>query len=393
MRVREFMIGLPGPSIGFTIGDTKYGVTPFLLGGYALIAGMQYDSESPTLAHSLEILASEGKIDTRTVLSYEPALGYDFENDLEQLVDWGTIHRSKSKTSKYLYEMKAGDGFLRGEARSLAQPEALLAEDRQKTYMGAKFYQRVIMLLAGAAFNLVFAIAVITAVMMFVGDTAATTSLASVTKDSPAFEAGVLAGDTITAVDGVEVDSWEELYDLIGTYKTGDVILLDIVRGGQHIQIPVTLADNNGRAFMGIAPEFTTEPVGFLEALKRSFELIWLVAVGIAGLFNPATFGDVINQSSSVVGISVEASNAASAGFLPFIFLAAALSVSIGLMNLLPLPPLDGGKILLESIQRITRRQIPIRVINSVSMLVLMLFGMLFLTVTVQDIQRYFLGG
>jgi regulator of sigma E protease len=134
-------------------------------------------------------------------------------------------------------------------------------------------------------------------------------------------------------------------------------------------------------------------PVDLLEAIGRSFSFIVLVAQMIISLFNPATAGAILGQSSSIVGISVEASAAASMGFLPFITLAAALSISIGLMNLLPLPPLDGGKIVLETIQRLTRRLIPMRVINSVSLFALVLLGMVFIFVTWQDIQRYILAG
>jgi regulator of sigma E protease len=101
----------------------------------------------------------------------------------------------------------------------------------------------------------------------------------------------------------------------------------------------------------------------------------------------------VVSQSASVIGIAFEARNAADAGFLPFIVLTAALSISIGLMNILPLPPLDGGRIVVETIERIAHRKIPTRVVSSITLAGFTLLIMLFLFVTGQDIERYILGG
>ena len=393
MRVREFMLGLPGPNIGVTVGETKFGITPILLGGYALVAGMQFETESPTLAQSLTALAKLGKVDTQTALAYGSELGYDWESDLEQLVDWGTVRRSKLKGAGFLYEMNADRGLTRAEARVLDDADALIASERRRTYLGASYPKRVLMLVMGALFNLIFAVIVFTTAMVMVGDSRLTTTVSATTVGSPAAAAGILPGDRLAAIDGTEIATWEDFYKLIGNHGPGDTVVVAIERGGHLLEMTIVLSDNNGRAFLGVSPTVEDVPVGLLEAFNRSIGFIWMVAVAIVGLFNPATFGDVISQSSSVVGISVEASHAASAGFWPFIVLAAALSISIGLMNLLPLPPLDGGKILLESIQRVIRRPIPMRVINSISMVVLVLFGVLFLTVTWQDIQRYIVGG
>ena len=87
-------------------------------------------------------------------------------------------------------------------------------------------------------------------------------------------------------------------------------------------------------------------PVG--EAIKNSFMWIGLVFKAIAGFFNPATFQTSVSQSSSVVGISVEVSRAVKSGPIDYAFIVALLSLSLGVMNILPIPPLDGGKIALE---------------------------------------------
>jgi regulator of sigma E protease len=356
---------------------------------------MQYDSESPTLAQSLALLAEVGRLETNEVLSLERRLGYDLEGDLDQLTDWGTIRRSKSKTpgetGAYSYEMVKSDrdSGSRSEVRGVFDAQALLETERKKTYLGASYIKRVVMLVTGAVFNLLFAIVVFTTAMTLIGEVRTTTTVDVVVSESPAEAAGMLPGDRLVAIDGRDILNWEEVYDFIGQCQSGQEIVITVMRDEQLLELNLVLAENNGRGYMGVMVAVEQVPVAFGEAFTRSIGFIGEVAAGIMMLFNPATFGEVLQSSSSVVGISVEASNAASAGFWPFIMLAAALSISIGLMNLLPFPPLDGGKILLETIQRVTKRKIPIRVINSISVLVLVLFGILFVVLTWQDIRNY----
>jgi regulator of sigma E protease len=179
----------------------------------------------------------------------------------------------------------------------------------------------------------------------------------------------------------------------MGGFAPGDEATFTIERAGEQLSYQVILADNDGRALLGVTPTAERHSTPLVEALGTSVSFIGVVAVAIVQLFNPATFGEVIGQSASVIGVSFEARNAAAAGFLPFITLSAALSISIGLMNLLPFPPLDGGRIVVETIERVTRRSIPTRVINGITVVALSLLIMLFLFVTTQDIQRYILPG
>jgi regulator of sigma E protease len=396
MRVREFMVGLPGPNIGFRFRGTKFGVTPFLLGGYALINGMQDATESPTLARSYELLAKRGHMDTAGVQALEKVVNVELETDLDQLFDWGTIERKKRKDGLYVYEMPATDGFAQGEARALSQPTGeFIAAEKKHTYLGAPWYQRVLMLLAGAAFNLLFAIIVLTVGFSISGQTVYTATLEMVEAGSPAAIAGVLAGDQIVGIDGVAVSDWESLTTTLSAHQPGDQVDLDVLRQGQAQRFAVTLGANpndESRAFLGVMPGTETVAVSLPDAFVQSVSYIGLTAVAIAQLFTPH-FGEIISQSTSVVGVSYIARAAAEAGFLPFIEIAAILSISIGLMNLLPLPPLDGGKIVIETVQRISRRIIPARVVTGISVVCMAALIGLFLLATSQDIQRFVLGG
>ena len=126
-------------------------------------------------------------------------------------------------------------------------------------------------------------------------------------------------------------------------------------------------------------------------AIAAAFEYAGQVAEFALRLINPAHTMEVVGQSSSIVGMSVMASEAASAGVFDLLLVVAAISMSLGFMNLLPLPPLDGGKILFELIQLVTGKPVSVKVQNIVSYVGLALLLALFLFVLKNDIVRYFM--
>ncbi|MCL1890962.1 MAG: site-2 protease family protein [Coriobacteriia bacterium] len=400
VRVREFMLGLPGPSLGIKGKQTRYGVTAIPLGGYCLVAG-ETGAENPNLSKAYAYLAYWGSLTTIQADKSSEALGFDLVEALDSLVSWMTIEATKLEAGNKRYDMPAatvkGVAYAQGQPRPVASHEAASAhidEERKHTYAGMPWYRRMIFLLGGSAFNLIFGILITSIILMALGTVAATTTIDSVSEGLPAQKAGIIAGDTITSVDGTSFTEWAAFAELVSTHKAGDTIELGYTtRSGVKKTASITLVEQDGRALVGISPKLEPAPVSFIDALGTTFMVIGMTAELIANLLNPFTAGETISQSSSVVGIAVEAERAASSGFLPFIFLAGLLSISIGLMNLLPVPPLDGGKIVIETIQRVTGRTIPVAIVNSISIIALLLLLLLFIVLTNQDIHRYFLGG
>jgi len=393
VRVTEFMIGLPGPHLGFTAKGTRFGITPFLLGGYAKVAGMEGGKENPNLARALAWMSEQGTASLEDVQAAERGLGFNLEEALDILDVWGSVKRVRKGRGRYQYETIAGEGYAAGEPYAISDPDAVIDAERKLTYRALPWWKRVVILAGGVIFNLVFAIIVITAILMYIGTEVPTTTFASIVEDSPAAEAGLEAGDSIVGLDGIEITSWEQFSTALSNRQPGDEVALVVEHQGTQRSLEVQLADNNGSPMLGVVVLTEHQGTSFISALTTSVSYIGLVAQFIVQLFNPSTFSEVVSQSTSVVGISVEAKNAASAGFLPFIFLCAALSISVGLMNLLPFPPLDGGKIVVETIERISGRIVPVKVVNGITVAALTALVLLFIYVTNQDIHRYFLGG
>ncbi len=396
LRVKEFMIGLPGPRIAFKRKETSYGITAVPLGGYCLIAGMERGKEGEELEKALTFISYFGQVCEEEADRAGEKFGFDLVEALDALNDWGTVRRFKQYGLIH-YAISAatinGIAYEEGASRLIPDPQAYLTSERKLTYTALPWWKRVIILLAGSLANLIVAMALLITLIMVQGAQVATTTIDSVSENSPAEEIGLVAGDTLLSLEGEDIGSWEGFITALREHEPGAEVELGYAHEGSEYTATVTLADNEGVPILGVTSRPERQDIGFLEAAEFSVMLIGQVLTTIVQLVNPTTFADTIGQTSSVVGISIEARAAAASGPFNFILLIAALSVSIGIMNLLPIPPLDGGKIIVETIERIFRRRIPVSVINGITLVGFAAMILLIVVATNADIQRYFLGG
>jgi len=128
------------------------------------------------------------------------------------------------------------------------------------------------------------------------------------------------------------------------------------------------------------------------DAISMGINYLGMVLAAIASLFNPATAAQTLSQSTSIVGIAVLSKDAFEAGFQDFLFFSAVISASLGFMNILPIPPLDGGRFVVEVFQKISRKVVSVRALGYMSMAGLALFMGLFVVMLNQDVQRFVLG-
>jgi regulator of sigma E protease len=138
----------------------------------------------------------------------------------------------------------------------------------------------------------------------------------------------------------------------------------------------------------------TTEAIRLtpLQSIQVGVDYIGAVVSAVIGLFNPQTAGDTISNSTSVIGIAALSVEYFTSGVQDALLFMAMISVSLGIMNLLPIPPLDGGRFLVELIQKISRRTVPERLVNYVSVAATAAFALLFVVMANQDIQRFVFG-
>ena len=361
VKVHEFMLGLPGPAIRWRGKNTVFGVTAIPLGGYVRIAGMEPGPEDPRLAHVLALVTRGRKasaVDVSSELGYELA---DAEGLLVTLADWGAIS-SPARRDDDVYEAIHAENLA-------ADPGSLLDLARTVTYRGLSTWKRIAVLSAGVVVNLVSAVVVFVLVLTLYGLPAQTLKIEAAPSTGAAAAAGIRPGDTVKWIDGKKLSTWEDLTTTLATLKPGAAVVVVVDRAGAPRSFDVLLGrSDTGGARLGIQVTIENLRMAPLAALKESFVWIGLVFKAIAGFFNPGTFRASVNGSMSVVGVSVEVSKAASRGPIDYAFLVALLSLSLGVMNILPIPPLDGGKVALEIIEGVSRKQLPRRVAYGLSL-------------------------
>ena len=414
VRVTEFFLGMP---FRYKLSHkskkygTEVGVTPLLFGGYTRICGMEGELDE-LLPQALMSVQEAGTLEVGTLatkLNCEDERAFSL---LYTLADWGSIELVKESESDELahtaFRTLARDAELRCEydrghnfelegSTAAGEPrvpqmstEEFFAQEKAHTYVGVNVPKRLLMILGGPLVNIALAFLLVVGSLMFVGVPTAQNKaqLGSVESNSLAAISGLNPGDTILTFNGVEVHTWEELTVAIKEAMSagGKDIPVTYDRGGIQLETTIKPVLRPDDKIIGVSPVMTTYHFSFIDASAAAVSYAAQVGQFALRLLIPTQTMEVLNQSSSVVGISVMASKAAAEGFSTFIMLVAAISMSLGFMNLLPIPPLDGGKILIEIIQIIVRKPLSIKVQNILSYIGLAFFLFVFVVALRNDI-------
>ena len=375
VRVHEFMFGLPGPKIGFKHGDTLYGVTAIPFGGYNKIAGMDGDVTNINLQPVL-VAVTQG---ARPVSAAEIAEQFALDEEeakvvLDTLVDWSALSYDKESRT-WSPELAPDD------------PDALFAKAKEHTYQALSFWQRTVVLLSGIVVNIIFALLVFTVLLSVWGQQVALNKVAPVT-GGPALAAGIAKGDRIIRIEGTKTETFDDIITALSHTKPGQTVTVTLA---PDRQVTLTLAENPDDAklaYLGIeaVPEYQRLPLP--RAIVQSFSYLKLTVQGILGFFTPGKFTESVNNSASIVGIAVIAADVVKTSAVDYAWLVAAISLSLGLMNLLPIPPLDGGKVVIEGIGAVRRRPLSLRATTAASAAGLLLLVTFMVYVMGHDIFR-----
>ena len=226
--------------------------------------------------------------------------------------------------------------------------------------------QKIFILLAGPAFNFILAFVLYFAIAL--GSPAVLSPvIGTVVKDSPAFVAGLDANDTITSINGINITTWKEMAEII-SLSEGSLDLI-IQRGGflQHKILTPKLSNAKNmfgedvqRKMIGISAAGVThelelspsETLGY--ATEQTIFASTMIFTGVKKLL----FGEVpAKELGGVISIVKLTSDATDTGWMSVLFFAALISVNLGVLNLLPIPALDGGHIMFNLYELIFRRE------------------------------------
>jgi membrane-associated protease RseP (regulator of RpoE activity) len=265
--------------------------------------------------------------------------------------------------------------------------EEVAATDEPRAYRQKGFVAKVVVAGAGSAMHFALATFLIFTVLWIGGDyrdVEATTTIDDVEEGLPAAAAGIRPGDRVVAVDDVAVDEWRTLIDHLAEREAGDTVRFTLERDGRTRAVDVTLRndtiDGVTRPVAGVRPAVHVPQLSFadaaVEAPRQIGDLAWRSLQALGDMFSPsgiANYFDVLagddeaeedQRFVSPVGFGRLASQAVQSGWVDAFGLLIAINVFVGLFNLVPLLPFDGGHIAIATYERLASwvRRRPVRV-------------------------------
>jgi regulator of sigma E protease len=341
LRPTRFYVGFPPALVKTRRDGTEYGIGSIPLGGLVSIPGMTRPAPADLDIH------------LGPALREAPEIVGPLERVKAELAE-GRFSNAEALLPEL--EAAVADASLSPKARKAA--DRGLADLRQNLSGNAYWRQhvpaRLAIILAGPLVNIVLALALFTALFM-VGGGRATRTVDSVLPESPAAHVGLRSGDRIEAVGSRPILKPTQIPERIKASR-GEPIVLVVERDGQRVRLGPVRAerDTDGRYRLGFA--LRGEGLPFTQSVGNSFrltgEVVKATAVGIGRLVR----GQGRNEVEGPVGIVHDSSTAASEGAQPYLWVLGLISLSLGIFNLLPFLPLDGGHILLAAIEGVRGR-------------------------------------
>ncbi len=301
---------------------------------------------------------------------------------------------------------------LGGYVKMFGENPGELAEERlspgelKRSFATRPVWQRFIIVAGGPVFNLIFAMFLFFIIVFVAGmpQPVDTTTIGGVGQDTPAAEAGLQEGDTILTIDGTETLRWEDVSLLIKNSE-GREVLLTLARGEKTLEVAVTPSMEKTRTIFGEevgerymigisrSEEVIYEKVGFVQSLQAGISQTWtwmyLTVMGLVKIIQKVVPASELGGPILIAKIAGERMEA---GWINFLYFMGVLSVNLGILNLLPIPILDGGHLVFFSVEAILRKPLNLRTMEILQQIGLVLLGTLMIFVFYNDLVRVFSG-
>jgi regulator of sigma E protease len=374
MSPRRFYIGFPPPLVKWNRKGIEYGIGSIPLGGYVKIPGMHRPSPSDVDVHFGRAIAERPQF-------VGPV------SALRRRLEEGDMAGARSDLEALEAELRdapLSPGVRRSVDRGIRELRDALGSD---AYWRQRTWKKVAVIFAGPGTNLLLALLLFT-VLFMIGGGRPTATVDEVLDDRPAAQAGLRPGDRILAIDGRRA-SPSEIRSRIAASQGKPLVLL-VERHGRLTKIgPVRPQKEAGAYRLGFILRGTG--LGLPAAAWESVKLTGRVTERIVTSLGNLVHREGRKQISSPVGIVQGSSTALHQGFQTYLWLVGFLSLSLALLNLLPLLPLDGGHIAFSLVEGVRGRAVGREVYERVSVIGIALVLMLFFIGLSNDVGR--LGG
>lgn len=385
--VREFAIGM-GPKIFAHIGKdgTAYTIRILPLGGYVRMAGWGDDTTEIKTGTPVSLtLADDGKVKRinlsgkkldQTVLPMQ-VTQFDFEDKL--FIKGLVLEEEKTFAVDHDATVVEADGT---EVR-------IAPLDVQ--YQNATIWGKLITNFAGPMNNFILGVVVFWVLIFMQGGVRdVDTNQFHIMPQGAFAKVGVPETAQITKIGSHEVSNWESLIQAVETEtkdKTAPTLDVTISEKGSDKQVTVTPEDSQGRYLLGVQPGVKSD---FLSMFVGGFTTAADSALRILSALKNLIFQPDLNKLGGPVAIFKASSDAAKNGIENILYFLAMISINIGIFNLIPIPALDGGKIVLNILEAIRRKPLKQEIETYVTLAGVVIMVVLMIAVTWNDIMRLF---
>lgn len=385
--VREFAIGM-GPKIFAHIGKdgTAYTIRILPLGGYVRMAGWGDDTTEIKTGTPVSLtLADDGKVKRinlsgkkldQTALPMQ-VTQFDFEDKL--FIKGLVLEEEKTFAVDHDATVVEADGT---EVR-------IAPLDVQ--YQNATIWGKLITNFAGPMNNFILGVVVFWVLIFMQGGVRdVDTNQFHIMPQGALAKVGVPETAQITKIGSHEVSNWESLIQAVETEtkdKTASTLDVTISEKGSDKQVAVTPEDSQGRYLLGVQPGVKSD---FLSMFVGGFTTAADSALRILSALKNLIFQPDLNKLGGPVAIFKASSDAAKNGIENILYFLAMISINIGIFNLIPIPALDGGKIVLNILEAIRRKPLKQEIETYVTLAGVVIMVVLMIAVTWNDIMRLF---
>jgi regulator of sigma E protease len=391
---REFAIGFGPKVFSHKKGETVYTIRLLPIGGFVRMAGEDPEMVEIKPGYRVGLILDKDERVSKIIL-----------NNKDKYPDARPIEVEYADIEHDLVIRGYAEG--EEEERLVSYPinkDALLVEDGVETliapydrqFASKTLGQRTMAIFAGPMMNFILAFVVFVLIGLLQGMPTNEPELGRLTPDGAAKESGLLEGDQVQSINGAEISSWNDVVEII-QQSPGKELDFILSRNGEELEIPVTpeareVEGEKGKETIGIIGVYSPMEKSPLQAIAYGAEETYTWTKEIFVMLGKLVTGQFsIDALSGPVGIYVSTDTVAKSGIYYLMKWAGILSINLGIMNLLPIPALDGGRLMFFAVEALRGKPIDRNKEGMVHFIGFALLMLLMLVVTWNDIQRFFL--
>ena len=388
--VREFAIGM-GPKI-FQVrkGETVYTLRLLPIGGYVRMAG--HDEDEQEIKPGMMITIELDKENVVQKLNFDEHL--IIENSVPFQIEEADLHRSMT-LSGYFVNSEEKVNLMVSKQATIIESDGteVVVAPIERQFNSASLWNRIKTNAAGPMNNFILSIIIFIIVGFMQGGVPSNDPvIGQVSDQSAAQEAGLQTSDKIISIDGVDIHSWDEMTSIVRS-SADKTLSMTIQRNGDTKNVSITpksVEGQNGSKIgqLGVTRTLDNSIISILGyGFTQTISVIVLVLSALGSIF---TKGFNLNQLGGPVAIYSLTSQVAKNGLIDLLSFMGMISANLGVMNLLPIPALDGGKLVLNFIEGIRKKPLDPEKEGYLTIAGAIFLFALMLLVTWNDIMKLF---